>query len=144
MTNKMNPVVHFEMPYEDRDRMVEFYAKAFGWQLQKLGEDMGNYVLAMTAETDEKTQRPKEPGTINGGFFQKQPDNNALSVVISVPDIKAAMEKIKAAGGTLLGGDPVSDDPEKPGDIPGIGLYMRFSDTEGNRNSLLQPEEMKN
>ncbi|NJD77794.1 MAG: alpha/beta fold hydrolase [Candidatus Methanoperedens sp.] len=34
---KMNPVVHFEMPYENRERLVKFYAKAFGWQMQKLG-----------------------------------------------------------------------------------------------------------
>ena len=30
--NKMNPVVHFEMPYEDRERLVKFYTQAFGWQ----------------------------------------------------------------------------------------------------------------
>ena len=37
----MNPVVHFELPYDDRDRVVKFYQTAFGWELQKLGEDMG-------------------------------------------------------------------------------------------------------
>ena len=48
----MNPVVHFEMPYDDRQRMAQFYASAFGWQTQLLDEDMGNYVLATTTETD--------------------------------------------------------------------------------------------
>ena len=28
---KMNPVVHFEMGYNDRDRMVKFYQTALGW-----------------------------------------------------------------------------------------------------------------
>ena len=42
----MNPVVHFEMPYDNRERMAKFYGSAFGWQTQMLGEDMGNYVLA--------------------------------------------------------------------------------------------------
>ena len=42
---KMNPVVHFEMPYENRERLVKFYAKVFGWQMQKLGKDMGDYVI---------------------------------------------------------------------------------------------------
>ena len=37
-----DPVVHFEMPYEDRDRMVRFYEKVFGWKGQKLGPEMGN------------------------------------------------------------------------------------------------------
>ncbi len=34
----MNPVVHFELPYEDRQRMVDFYAKAFGWQAIGIGQ----------------------------------------------------------------------------------------------------------
>lgn len=33
----MNPVVHFEMPYDDPARMSKFYASAFGWECNKLG-----------------------------------------------------------------------------------------------------------
>ena len=40
--SKMNPVVHFEMPYDDRERMATFYQSAFGWQTQMLGQEMGN------------------------------------------------------------------------------------------------------
>jgi predicted enzyme related to lactoylglutathione lyase len=68
----MNPVVHFEMPYDNRERMATFYGSAFGWQTQMLGEDMGHYVLATTTDTDEKG--PKTPGAINGGFFPRKPD----------------------------------------------------------------------
>jgi uncharacterized protein len=50
----MNPVVHFEMPAEDRKRMADFYTKVFGWKTQQLGEDMGNYVLAIMTDSDEK------------------------------------------------------------------------------------------
>ena len=35
----MDSVVHFEMPYDDRDRMAKFYESAFGWRMRKLGED---------------------------------------------------------------------------------------------------------
>jgi predicted enzyme related to lactoylglutathione lyase len=38
----MNPVVHFEMPYDNRARMAKFYKLVFGWTTQMLGEDMGN------------------------------------------------------------------------------------------------------
>jgi predicted enzyme related to lactoylglutathione lyase len=31
---KMYPIVHFEMPAEDKKRMSEFYTKTFGWQTQ--------------------------------------------------------------------------------------------------------------
>jgi predicted enzyme related to lactoylglutathione lyase len=56
----MNPVVHFEMPYENRERMVKFYRSAFSWQTQLLGEEIGNYVIATTTESDENG--PKELG----------------------------------------------------------------------------------
>jgi predicted enzyme related to lactoylglutathione lyase len=126
----MNPVVHFEMPYDDRQRMAQFYASAFGWQTQLLDEDMGHYVLATTTETDEKG--PKRPGAINGGFFPRQPDGPAPhpSIVIAVDDITAAVRSVTEAGGKVLG---------EPLEIPGMGHYVAFTDTEGNRVSMLQP-----
>jgi len=128
---KMNPVVHFEMPYEDSERLVKFYTDAFGWQMQKLGEDMGNYVIAATTETDERMM-VKRPGAINGGFFPRKPDWPAQypSVVIAVGDIKETMRKVADAGGRVLG---------EPMEIPGIGQYVSFTDTESNRVSILQP-----
>ena len=42
--SKIDSVVHFEMPYDDRDRMAKFYQDTFGWQTRMLGEEMGNYV----------------------------------------------------------------------------------------------------
>jgi predicted enzyme related to lactoylglutathione lyase len=126
----MDPVVHFELPYDDPDRIVRFYQSAFGWQLQKLGEEMGNYVLATTATDDVKPDAPA--GAINGGFFPRKPDWPAQhpSVVIGVKDIKASMSGVAAAGGNVLG---------EPMEIPGVGQYVSFEDTEGNRLSMLQP-----
>lgn len=125
----MNPVVHFEMPYENRERMAKFYNAAFGWQLQMLGPEMGNYVLAATTESDEKG--PKKAGTINGGFYEKNTEWPAQypSVVIAVTDILEAMKTVAEGGGTVLG---------EPMEIPGVGLYVSFFDTEGNRVSMLQ------
>jgi len=129
--SKMCPVVHFEIPAEDRQRMAKFYQDAFGWQTQMLGEEMGNYVIATTTQTDENG--PKQTGAINGGFFSKRPDSPAQypSVVISVDDIQAAIKKVSQAGGKLLG---------EPMYIPGVGQYVSFFDTEGNRVSMLQPD----
>jgi uncharacterized protein len=126
----MNPVVHFEMPAEDRKRMSEFYSKTFGWQTQQLGPEMGNYVLAMTTESDDNG--PKKPGAINGGFFTKSDDMPAQypSVVIAVDDIGKSMKKVAQSGGRVL---------SEPMDIPGVGKYVSFFDTEGNRVSMLEP-----
>lgn len=132
--DKMNPVVHFEMGAKDRQRMANFYTKVFGWQTHMLGEDMGNYVVVHTTETDENNM-VKTTGTINGGFFQASDDNQPPSVVISVEDIYQAMKDVTAAGGTVLGGHLKDGNPD---DIPGIGLYASFIDTEGNRVTMLQ------
>src|SRR3989339_296078 len=128
---KMNPVVHFEMPADDRKRMSDFYSKAFGWKTQQLGPEMGDYVLATTAETDEKGMLRK-PGAINGGFYQRTDDkmSQCPSVVISVDNLKEHIQKVEEAGGKILG---------KQMDIPGVGLYISFSDTEGNRVGMLEP-----
>jgi predicted enzyme related to lactoylglutathione lyase len=134
----MNPVVHFEMPYEDRDRMADFYKKAFGWQVQMLGPEMGEYVVMTTAEMDPETKFPKKPGQINGGFFKRSEENKHPSVVISVEDIRKVMKEVEAAGGKLVG----IQTPGEPVDIPGIGLYAGFIDPEGNRVSMLQPNPM--
>ena len=137
---KMNPVVHFEMPAENRKRMAEFYTKTFGWKIQQLGPEMGDYMVVTTSESDEKGH-PVKPGMIGGGFYQKSDDpvSQHPSVVIAVDDIRESMKKVKEAGGKILGGDPKR--PGEPGDIPGVGLYCSFIDTEGNRVSMLQPSD---
>src|SRR5437870_10943203 len=130
MSTTMNPVVHFEMPAEDRKRMAHFYSKAFGWQTQMLGPEMGEYVVVTTTESDDNG--PKKPGAINGGFYNKTKDmpSQFPSVVIAVDDIKQSMKQVTDAGGKVLG---------EPMEIPGVGQYVSFFDTEGNRVSMLQP-----
>jgi predicted enzyme related to lactoylglutathione lyase len=143
--NKMNPVVHFEMGYKDKKRMVDFYASTFGWSAQMMGPEMGNYVVVTTTEVDEKTKFPKEPGRINGGFYQKteNPLSHAPSVVIAVDDIHESMTKVEAAGGKILGGmDSSGNHTMEPQDIPGVGLWVSIEDSEGNRVSILQPNPM--
>jgi predicted enzyme related to lactoylglutathione lyase len=127
----MNPVVHFEMPYRDRERAARFYSAAFGWQTQMLGPEMGDYLLVTTAVSDAKPGAAA--GAINGGLYPFKPDWPAQypSVVIAVEDLQAAMQRVRRSGGEMLG---------EPMQISGIGQYIAFVDTEGNRNSMLQPD----
>ncbi len=121
-----NRVVHFEIEATDTERAKKFYTDAFGWEMQQMGEDMGNYVVIKTG--DEKS-----PGGINGGMMKSQQDGkelNAYSCVISVDNIDESIEKVKGSGGEVLG--------EKV-NIPGVGMYVKCKDTEGNNFSLLQP-----
>jgi hypothetical protein len=50
-----------------------------------------------------------------------------------VDDLVKAMDKVTQAGGKVLG---------EPMDIPGVGGYVSFVDSEGNRVSMLQPLPM--
>jgi hypothetical protein len=88
-------------------------------------------VLAGTSETSADGM-PKVPGRINGGFFPRKSDwpDQYPSVVIAVDDIRKSMAKVTSAGGSVLG---------EPMDIPGIGAYVSFKDSEGNRVGMLEP-----
>ena len=128
---KKFPVVHFEMPAKDRKRVSEFYSNVFGWDMNQMGPEMGNYILATTTETDEN-QMVKTPGNINGGFFDFKDEEgfNIPHIVIQVDDLNTSIEDVKIAGGEIMG-DPM--------DIPGVGKYISFKDSEDNIVGMLQP-----
>lgn len=126
---KMNPVVHFEMPAKDRKRVKKYYESVFGWQMNQLGADMGDYLLATTSPVDKKGMHLKK-GAINGGFYQKGVYGTVPHLVIAVDDLKKHIQLVKKAGGKILG---------KPMNIQGIGTFVMTKDTEGNRIGMLQP-----
>jgi predicted enzyme related to lactoylglutathione lyase len=130
---KQNPVVHFEIPANDRKRSVDFYSKVFGWEMNQLGGEMNDYVVVMTDKSDKNG--PLEKGRINGGIYTKTPEMPPQypSFVIAVEDIDAKIKEVEAAGGKIVG---------KPYEIPGVGIYVSFEDTEGNKLSILQPKGM--
>jgi len=132
-----DPVVHFEMPAKDKKRVSDFYSTVFGWKMNQFGSEMGNYLLAQTADTDEKGM-VQTPGAINGGFFeyQEKEDFNIPHVVISVGNLEEAMKKVRESGGKILGG---ASGPDTIDDIPGVGRYVSFEDCEGNHVGMLQP-----
>jgi uncharacterized protein len=122
----MDSVVHFEIPAEDLERAKKFYAQNFGWHMQDMPEM--NYVIARTAEVDEKMM-PLMPGSINGGMMKKSPMVTGPSFAINVANIDAAIEKVKSSGGTILK-DKMA--------VGTMGFMAYFKDTEGNVLSLWQ------
>jgi uncharacterized protein len=95
---------------------------------------MGDYLLVTTAPPGTRAGLPPQAsmGAIHGGLFPFKADwpMQQPSVVLGVDDVRAAMQRIVAAGGEVLG---------EPMTIPGVGEYVSFVDTEGNRNSIIQP-----
>jgi predicted enzyme related to lactoylglutathione lyase len=136
----LNPVVHFEMGYQDQARMVKFYETVFGWKTRSMGTEMGNYVIAQTAETDDNGM-VQTKGAINGGFYQKtdDPQSQAPSVVVSVQDVNASLKAVVDAGGKNLGTmNEKGEHVMEPQMIPGVGMWISVMDPEGNRFSILQ------
>ena len=115
----MDKVVHFEIPFEKKDRAGKFYKSIFGWKLADIPEM--DYVMAYAARTD-KNHMVKEKGAINGGMFPRNRNVKAPVIVIGVASIDATIKKVKAAGGKVI-------TPKQR--IPG-GSYARIADSEGN------------
>jgi len=130
-----NSVVHFEISYDELDRVKKFYSEVFGWAFQDLGEDMGGYVLVYPNGEINETRATEG---INGGMMRRSASGasagppNAFVCTISVEDAEATLEKVKSAGGTI----------EIPADVvPGIGMLAYFRDPENNLVGVLQTLE---
>ncbi len=117
----MDKVIHFEIPYDNIDRVKTFYENVFGWKINEI--PMMHYHIVTTVQTDEK-QMPKEFGAINGGMYERSMGGSQTPViVIGVSSVDAHIEKVKAAGGAIV------FDKRKVGDM---GFYAQIQDPEGN------------
>jgi predicted enzyme related to lactoylglutathione lyase len=119
----MPKVVHFEIPADDLDRAKGFYGSVFGWQLQSMPMEGGEYTIVMTTPVDPETQMPLEPGAINGGMMKRDERTPAPVITVDVEGIDDALKQIETAGGSTV-------TPRTP--IPGMGAFAYFKDPEGN------------
>lgn len=124
----MDKVVHFEIPFDDKQRAMKFYTDSFGWQLMDMPEM--KYVLAHTVNVDER-QMPREAGAINGGLFERPKEAPNPVIYVGVGSVDATITKVEAAGGKVV----TARTP-----IPGMGAYARIADTEGNIIGLFESQ----
>ena len=147
MSVKTDPVIHFEMPADDLARAKRFYETTFGWRCTQLGPEAGDFMLAFTTETDDVTRIPKNVGAINGGFYKRTKPGDHPKLTVLVKDLSEARRRIEQAGGEFLGG---TQGPDKPDELPGVGVFASFKDPEGNlvtvyedRSGYSLPGELK-
>jgi len=88
----MDRVVHFEIPAENLERAKKFYSDNFGWKMNQLGPEVGNYVLVHTGPTDEHGM-PQDRAFINGGLMPRDPSASSPVLVIAVADAEQTVEK---------------------------------------------------
>jgi uncharacterized protein len=136
----MNRVIHFEIQADDLERAKKFYQEAFGWEMQQMGSEYGNYVVIKTGpgpdEMAKATIKMEELG-INGGMMKRNAplpadglSPNAFTSIIGVANIDETIAKIDAAGGV-----PQTDKM----DVPGVGKLRYYKDTEGNLFGVIEP-----
>jgi predicted enzyme related to lactoylglutathione lyase len=117
----MPRIVHFEIPADEPERAVEFYRKAFGWEIKKWEGPM-EYWLVMTGD-------PSTPG-IDGGIM-KRGDVKTVTNTIDVPALDEFISKVEEAGGAVLA-------PKMA--VPGVGWFAYCADTEGNLFGLMESD----
>jgi predicted enzyme related to lactoylglutathione lyase len=117
----LDKIVHFEIPADDISRAKDFYSLTFGWQLDDMPEGI-DYTIVRTVDVDEQ-QMPKEPGAINGGMMKRTSDTPSPVITINVDAIDDALKKVESGGGSTV---------RPRTEIPGMGAFAYFRDTEGN------------
>ena len=123
----MDKVFMFEVPVNNIKRASEFYKTMFGWKIMNWD---GFYW--MTTVPEDKNWVPKEKGAINGEMYRRSKKDEKPALVVMVPSITRALNKLKKAGGKVISEKEQYDE---------WGYYARIKDTEGNIFALW--EEMK-
>jgi predicted enzyme related to lactoylglutathione lyase len=125
-------VVHFEIPADDPEKLVDFYRNVFDWKIEKMpmGGDMDYWTLS-TVPTDDKGM-PTEPGGINGGLMKRQAPEQGLVNYINVESVDEYAAKAKAAGATVI--------VEKMA-VPRMGYFAQLIDPQGNPFGIWQTDD---
>jgi predicted enzyme related to lactoylglutathione lyase len=113
-------IVHFEIPFDDKERAQAFYGDVFGWQIQGMPEL--DYTIVTTGPVGDNGM-PSEPGFINGGMFQRTDNVNVPVVTIDVDSIDDALATIEERGGKTV---------EAKSAVGEMGFAAYFNDSEGN------------
>lgn len=122
MKNQSNPVMYFEIPVNDMDRAMKFYAAVFNVDFDK--EIIDNNEMALFPFADE---RSGISGALAKGEIYK-PTKDGVVIYFRTENIDTTLQSATAHGGEIL--YPKTDN--------GIGFVAEFEDTEGNRIALFQ------
>ncbi len=125
----MNKVVHFEFPWDDKDRAISFYETVFGWKPHEWPQF--SYTSWQTGPVNEKMQ-PTEVGFINGGSSKRDPQMPYPMFYVDVTDIDETLKSITASGGSVVRGKTAL------GEGGAMGYLAWFKDSEGNILGLSQ------
>lgn len=119
-------VVHFEIPFDEKERATAFYQQVFGWRLDEMPDF--DYVAVSTGPVAQDGG-PAEPGYIGGGMTARGGTNTGPVITIDTEDVDAALAKVREHGGEVLAEKAAVGD---------MGFTGYFKDSEGNVVGLWQ------
>ncbi len=117
----MDKIVHFEIPFDDVDRVNKFYQEVFGWHTIPMPEM--SYTVVHTGSTDDQSGMVREKGFINGGMFARHDKRKNPVLIIEVESIEDSAKRLTDHGGQMI------EDKMRVGDM---GYAAYFTDSEGN------------
>jgi uncharacterized protein len=112
------PVTHFEIMAKDAQRVRDFYANVFGWNIDWMPE-----VAYGMVGTGVKMG-------INGGIGQVQENQlPCVTFYVQVEDPQAYLDKALSLGGTMV--MPVTE-------VPNMVTFAQFKDPDGNMVGIVK------
>ena len=126
MSNSYNPVIYFEIPVEDLNRAVKFYANVFNFKFEMKNIDsnemalfpFNNNVLGIS-------------GALAKGDIYK-PTKKGVLIYFNTENIEKVLEIVIQNGGQILYPKTSNGD---------LGYVAEFKDSEGNRIALHQKKD---
>jgi predicted enzyme related to lactoylglutathione lyase len=116
-----NPIVHFEIPATDVEKIRRFYTEVFGWKMTT-DPSMPDYTTVETAEGGMG---------IDGGIMKRQsPQHTAMNYAM-VASVTEFAEKVKQQGGQVVV-------PKTA--IPNMGYFAVCLDPENNPIGLFETD----
>ena len=115
----------------DLPRSIQFYTEVIGMQLLRQSENPEyKYSLAFLGFEGGNPGQAEIELTYNWGTTEYEPGTAYGHIALGMPDIHAACEKIRAAGGTIS---------REPGPVKGGSTVIAFvTDPDGYKIELIQ------
>jgi lactoylglutathione lyase len=123
-------ILHTMLRVGDLQRSIDFYTKVMGMQLLRTTDrPEQKYTLAFVGYGPESEQAALEL-TYNYGVDRYDLGNAFGHIAIAVDDVRAACERIRAAGGTIA---------REPGPVKGGSTVIAFvQDPDGYKIELIE------
>jgi predicted enzyme related to lactoylglutathione lyase len=115
-------IVHFEIPADQPEKLVQFYADLFGWKMQKNPMPNFDYWVCFTGEG---------PG-IDGAIMKRVNPQQTVTNYVSVPQVDDVLGKAKSLGAQVVVPKAV---------VPGHGWFGVVLDPQGNPLGFWQSDK---